>query len=229
MKTQSNIPLSKIITILMVAMLLAGMFVSPAAAAPSTDAAHPCPTIADIEALGKVETWLYEGGDLAGAHVMFGVDFTATDVPWGWSVDALHKDGQPVPAVKAGYQASLWIKSVCRPIAAVTSTPVDPSLTPESSTATPTVTATPSATATVEDACTVPTLDELKALSVPDSTFTVLSDKGVDGAGVHLTFADDWAKPCWVDQINKDTLSIDVAPAGAEVTVWALEKYRPLK
>jgi hypothetical protein len=76
--------------------------------------------------------------------------------------------------------------------------------------------------------CAAPTIAELKKLAQPGTDFNVLSDKGVF-AGIHMTFAADWVKPCWVDAIQKDGKSWDYAPAGAEVTVWALAQYRPLK
>ncbi len=186
--------------------------VDPAATpAPATAPEPRCPTSTDIENLGNVEYWLYEGGQVSGAHLTFGKNFTATDVEWGWAIDAIHKDSKPVPMINAGFQASIWVKTVCRPIEMI-SAPV----------ATPVAATTP-APAT----CNALSITELQALAAPGTTFEVLLDKGI-AAGAHMTFAKDFAKPCWVDQIQKDAKSWDVAPAGAEVSLWLLPEHRPL-
>lgn len=177
----------------------------PATPVPATPApvTLSCPSAEDISKMGTVEYWLEENGQVAGAHLTFSRTVSVSEFN---GIDAIHKDSVPVTSIDAGFQGSLWVKTPCRPIAGTTV-----------SVATP-----PAAV------CAAPTIAELQLLAQPGTDFNVLSDKGVL-SGVHMTFAADWVKPCWVDAIQKDGKSWDYAPAGAEVTVWVLSQYRPLK
>lgn len=90
--------------------------VPPAPVAPPAASSLRCPTSSDLQSLGKVEQWVYEQNQLAGAQLSFNQDFGPGNVPWGQAVDGIHQNGAPVPSVKAGTQATVWIVPACRPL-----------------------------------------------------------------------------------------------------------------
>jgi hypothetical protein len=87
---------------------------------PEPEEVLACPTAEDIQSLGQVEDWLMDGGQVAGAHIVFENGFSIADWAFGPAVDAIDMNTVRVTEVPAGRQASLWIRPECRPIVSVT-------------------------------------------------------------------------------------------------------------